>query len=240
MSETASEHPTMIGSTRMKSPTCPLSRARGRKAQIVVSTVETTGQETSSAPRIAASCALIPCSCFAAMFSATTIASSTRIPITMISPNIESRFSETSTHVMIARVPRSETAKPIATQKEMRQFRSSTRVIKTRIPPYAAFRVSRFRRPATNLESSVVVIRVPGGGDCAKRSRPSACAFARSRIVAGSVFGGDVASLSFSFQFSSRSCPLRPATYAFTRSAREMMSWSPTRNTVRLTVGSPS
>ena len=59
----------------------------------------------------------------------------TRMPTTMIRPNIVRRLSVTSAHAMTASVPRREMIRPSATQKETRQFRRRTSTRKTRTPP---------------------------------------------------------------------------------------------------------
>ncbi len=76
----------IIGTIRMNCPETPDINIKGPNAPIVVKLAATTGQPTSSAPRIAATFGDAPFSICRYVFSMTTIASSTTIPTTRISP----------------------------------------------------------------------------------------------------------------------------------------------------------
>ena len=127
-------------------------------------TVAITGQFTSCVPRTAASIGGSPRSCRAVMFSATTIASSTSRPSTMINPNIVSRLSVIPAKCIAASVPRMEITRPTATQNATRKFSSRTSVISTSTPPCSAFRESNSNRPTINRARSVVTANSPGSG----------------------------------------------------------------------------
>ncbi len=84
----------LIGIGLMYGPISPLTKAIGSSAAITVSVARIVGPPTSStAPGISSTSDLSGCNCWCRwMFSTTTMASSTRMPIEKISANSETRF----------------------------------------------------------------------------------------------------------------------------------------------------
>ena len=186
----------------------PLMNVNGKNATIDVRTVATTGHSTWLAPSTAACIAGTPFSCCALIFSATTIASSTRSPKTKISANIVSIFKVTPNNDIMNNVPPRAVIKPMPTQRATRQFRASSNKMKTKKPPYSAFSVSRFMRPSTKRAKSVnVESDAPSGKGLA--STPNCHAFCRAELPLKKI----------SFQSRSNESPILPATYARTISA---------------------
>ena len=171
---------TTHGNMPRRSPIWPLMKVSGRKATMLVSTVATTGQKTSSVPLIAATSAGSSRSWRAVMFSATTIASSTRRPSTTISPNMVRRLSVIPTAYMKSSVPLSAVARPTPTHHAVRQLRKSSRVAMTRRPPHRALRSSRSRRPSMKRARSELVVRLHPAGSGVRSSAPRS--YARRRI----------------------------------------------------------
>ena len=130
----------------MKSPSIPVIKNIGVNANAVVTTVVMTGFATDEAPSTAASSGAMPCSRHRQIFSATTIPSSTTMPmmriiapIAMVSrnaPNIGSRNN----------VPSSTTGMLKATQNAECQLRNIDSMSMTRPRPIRPFDSTTLRR----------------------------------------------------------------------------------------------
>ena len=112
------------------------------------------------------------------MFSPTTTASSTTIPITMISANSDTMLMFTPRYGNSRKAPMNEMGTPIATQNASRRSSISTRNRKTRAKPRVPLRSSRLRRPARiSVWSAQTAMSKPSGG-----SRVAMCCLIASAI----------------------------------------------------------
>ena len=140
---------TTIGTWPRICPNVPVSSSSGAKAAMVVSTPMNTGEKTPRTPAIEASgptCS--PASRSVMMFSPTTTASSTTIPMTMINANSDTMLMFTPRYGSSRKAPMNEIGTPIATQNASRRSSISTRNRNTSANPRVPLRSSRLRRPA--------------------------------------------------------------------------------------------
>ena len=136
----------MIGRARHTSPTPPGMNSNGTKATTDVRTAKVRGTLIRRAPRIAAATPGVPRLRSYWMCSATTMASSTTIPMARTKENRLMVLIATSRAIMTARAPIPETARPTATHRASRIWRKRLRAISTSSRPRIPFLRSRSAR----------------------------------------------------------------------------------------------
>ena len=134
----------------------PVNNNKGKKATIVVVTEVTMAGKTSIVPSTAAFIGDLPISKCWKIFSAITIPSSTRIPMTNIIPNSEIILMVIPAKLATINIPKKDAGIPQATHKERRTFKNKLRVISTSIRPINPLEYKRFNRPSKRLRKSKV------------------------------------------------------------------------------------
>ena len=126
---------TTKGKIRQILPISPSTASIGEKVTIVVKTAKNTGVATCIAPFTAASTEFIPRSLNRAIFSPTTIASSTTIPKTRMNVNSDNIFMDKSNGPNSQNPPMNEIGIPSETQKANFGFKNNANTKITRMSP---------------------------------------------------------------------------------------------------------
>ena len=126
---------TTKGKIRHMPPMSPSTASIGENVTIVVRTAKNTGVATCIAPLTAASTEFIPRSLNNAIFSPTTIASSTTIPSTKMKVNNDNILIERSRGPNNQKPPMKEIGIPRETQNANLGFKNNARTIITSIRP---------------------------------------------------------------------------------------------------------
>ena len=126
---------TTSGKMRHIPPISPSTESIGENVTIVVKTAKNTGVATCNAPFTAASTGSIPRSLKSAIFSPTTIASSTTIPKTKIKVNNDNMLIDMSNGPNNQKPPIKEIGIPKETQKANFGFKNNAKTMITNISP---------------------------------------------------------------------------------------------------------
>ena len=126
---------TTNGKIRHMPPISPSTASIGEKVTIVVKTAKNTGVATCIAPLTAASTEFIPRSLNSAIFSPTTIASSTTIPKTRINVNNDNILMDRSKGPNNQKPPMNEIGIPRETQKASLGFKNNAKTMITSMSP---------------------------------------------------------------------------------------------------------
>ena len=150
----------MTGRMPKMAPRSPEMKASPPNTQTVVKNDDSTPGATWRTPSMAAWVGLLPKRRWAAMFSASTMASSINSPTPISSPTMEIMFTVMPKAAITAKVPMNDTGRPMATQNEKRKEKNSHMVRNTRIRPWAPFSTSMVKRSRTMAEMSRVMSMV--------------------------------------------------------------------------------
>ena len=156
---------TTMGTEPRICPNVPVTKSRGAKAAMVVSTPMVTGPKTPRTPLSVEAAPGPPFSCSVMMFSPTTTASSTTIPSTMIRANSEIMLMLTPKGAKKSKAPRKEIGTPMATHVARRKSSMMTKNRNTMAKPSTPLRTRRLKRCCNmSVWSSHISTDVPGGG----------------------------------------------------------------------------
>ena len=148
----------------MMLPMMPPMTNSGKKDAIVVNVDATTGATIARAPATAAVRGGRPFSNSCMAFSPTTMASSTIMPVAIISANMLIMLMLPPSICMTNNVPINTAGIPAPTQNATRPFKNKNNTNNTNTSPCQPFFNKRFKRDCTNFQrSSCAIISTPGG-----------------------------------------------------------------------------
>ncbi len=150
--------------TIKKPPSSPGIFMIGIKVAIVVRTPKMTGVDTSDVPSTAACSRGLPISSCAKIRSPTTMASSTKIPITKMNAMIDMVLMAILRPGNTARVPSRAIGMPAATHNASRNCRNNASTISTKTRPLRAFFTKASKRSVKSADSSFHICTcIPSG-----------------------------------------------------------------------------
>ena len=138
----------------MISPIWPDTMKSGRKAATLVSVAAITGASIRRAPSSAASAGPAPAARWVTACSPTTMASSTMMPMAMMSANRLTMLIVWPVSIITPRVASSETGMPTVTQKATRVLRKMNSTSTTRASPLTPLRSSMLMRSSMSSAAS--------------------------------------------------------------------------------------